>query len=140
MRAAVSAVVPGAVTFNRTYRAVAAAMSYVVVLAVLPVTVVLVVQVAPSRLVWMVKSRVFQPVFSPPAPACLTTNLFTLWLAPRSTWRNLLLPREHHLSLLPPETEPLTALAGPSLPLHELSAVAGLFSARFRPGAAPSGM
>src|SRR5512133_1677804 len=113
------AVLVGAVTFSRTYRAVAAAMSCVVVLAVLPVTVALVVQVAPSRLVWMVKSRVFQAVLSPPAPACLTTNLVTSWLAPRSTCRYLLVPREHHLSLVPPDTEPLTALAGPSLGVQE---------------------
>src|SRR4029453_18694611 len=99
MRAALSAVLVGTVMFNRTYRAVEAAMSCVVVLAVLPVTVVLVVQLVPSRLVWMVKSRVFAEMFSPPAPACLTTNLLTSWLAPRSTCRYLVVPREHHLPL-----------------------------------------
>src|SRR6266542_3871928 len=101
MRAAPPPLLVGAVTFNRTYRADVAAMSCVVVLAVLPVTVALVVQVEPSTLVWMVKSRVFQPVLSPPAPACLTTNRLTLWLAPRSTRRNLVPPSEHHLSLTP---------------------------------------
>ena len=39
--------------------------------------------------------------------------------------------REHHLSLLPPETLPLTALAGPSLALQAAEPVAGLFRATF---------
>jgi hypothetical protein len=52
--------------------------------------------------------------------------------APRSTPRNLVAPREHHLSLLPPETLPLTALAGHSVGAHWLSAMAALFSARLR--------
>ncbi len=55
----------------------------VVVLAVLPVTVVLVVQLEPLTLVWIVKSRVFQALSSPPAPACLTTNRFSGAEAPR---------------------------------------------------------
>src|SRR6185437_405705 len=67
---------------------------------------------------------------SPPAPAWRRVNDEIGWLAPRSTCRNLVAPPEHHLSLLPPLTLPLTALAGPSLALHEESAVAGLLSAR----------
>src|ERR1041384_6525462 len=91
--------------FSRTYRAATAVTSCVVLLAVLPATVVRVLQLGPSALVATVKSRVFQAVFSPPAPACLTTNRFTLWLEPRSTWRYRLVPFEHHLSPLPPTTD-----------------------------------
>jgi hypothetical protein len=49
----------------------------------------------------------------------------------------LLLPPEHHLSLLPPETLPLTAFAAPSFALHWESAVAGWFSARLASAAPP---
>src|SRR5687767_168827 len=113
MRAAVSAVLVGAVMLSRRYRAWVAVMLCVVVLAVLPVTVATVVQAVPLVLTWMVKSRVFQAVFSPPAPACLTTTWLTVWVEPRSTCSHLLVPCEHHLSRLPPVVLPLTAFAGP---------------------------
>src|SRR5262245_24679627 len=107
-------------------------MLWIVWLAVLPVTLTTVVQ-APLVLVrtWILKSLVFQALFSPPAPACLTMNFETLAAAPRSTSSHLVAPSEHHLSASPPATLPLKAWVGPSVAAHELSAVAGLFSARF---------
>jgi hypothetical protein len=57
--------------------------------------------------------------------------VLTAAVAPRSTRHHLLAPVEHHLSPVPPETLPLTALAGPSPALQDESAVAGLFRARF---------
>src|SRR5215510_13046391 len=88
-----------------------------------------VVEVGPLVDTCTVKSRVFQLVDSPPAPAW---RMVKDWMAngePRSTCQNLVAPSEHHLSVVPPETLPLTALAGPSLALQEESAVADLFSA-----------
>src|SRR5256885_6149878 len=60
------------------------------------------------------------------------TIWFTECTPPRSTCQDCvpIAPSEHHLSVNPPVMLPLTALAGPSLALHELSAVAGWFSAR----------
>src|SRR2546423_14897117 len=60
------------------------------------------------------------------------TIWFTECTPPRSTCQDCvpIAPSEHHLSVNPPVMLPLTALAGPSLALHELSAVAGGFSAR----------
>src|SRR5688572_17459983 len=105
-------------------------MVCVVVPAVLAVTVATVVHAVPFVLTWRVKSRVFQAAFSPPAWACLTTSLLTDWLLPRSTCIHFVAPSEHHLSVLPPLTLPLTALAGLSSAAQEESAVAGLPSAR----------
>src|SRR5262245_33152188 len=129
MRAAPVPVLVGAVTFSFTYRAVVVLIGWLVMLAVLPVTVTTVVQFTPSLETWMVKSRVFQVLDSPPAPAWRSVNDWMANVPPRSTCRNLVAPSEHHLSELPPLTLPLTALAGPSLALHEESAVAALFSA-----------
>ena len=53
---------------------------------------------------------------------------------PRSTWRNLVAASEQNLSLLPPDTDPLTALSGVSVLLHGAEPVAGRFSARLPPG------
>ena len=117
--------------YEMTDRADTAEKSCVVVEAVLPVTVATVVQLDPSVLTCSVKSRVFHAVFSPPAPACLTTNRETVCAEPRSTCSHFDAPVEHHLSLLPPVTLPLTAFAGVSLALHDESAVAALPSARF---------
>src|SRR6185295_7452437 len=131
MRAALSVVWVGAVMFSRTYRALVVVMGWLVTLAVLPVTVATVVHVVPLPDTCRVKSRVFQVVDSPPAPAWRTVKD---WMAnddPRSTCQNLVAPSEHHLSELPPETLPLTAFAGPSLALHEESAVAVLLRATF---------
>src|SRR5438067_8169396 len=52
------------------------------------------------------------------------------FVAPRSTWRNLVAVSEQNLSLSPPDTLPLTALAGVSFALHGAEPVAGLFMAR----------
>src|SRR6266540_2077187 len=80
----------------------------------------------------MSKSRVFQDVLSPPAPAWRTVNDWIARVEPRSTCRNLVPETsEHHLSLLPPETLPLNAFSGPSLELHGVEPVAGWFSATF---------
>ena len=57
-------------------------------------------------------------MLSPPAPACWTVMVLTGVAPPRSTCHHLVLPVEHHLSLVPPDTLPLTALAGPSLLLQ----------------------
>src|SRR5579859_2054506 len=106
-------------------------MVLVVILAVLPVTITTVVQFEPSVLIWMLKSLVFQPVFSPPAPACCSTKRPTLYVFPRSTCNQYFppVPPEHHLlSLI---TLPSTALSGVSAELQELSAVVVLYHARF---------
>src|SRR6201995_5878647 len=90
----------GVVAVNRTYRAVRAGIGLYVRLLRDPLTVTAVDQVALSVLVAMVNAPVFQAVFSPPRPACLTMNDDTVWFAPRSTVsvdgaadeQNLLLP------------------------------------------------
>src|SRR5688572_12803531 len=80
----------------------------------------------------MLNAAVFQAALSPPAPACLSTKLLTLTLAPRSTCSHLVAPSEHHLVVV----EPSTAMRAISVVvLQELSAVAGLFSARLPLGA-----
>src|SRR6188508_1106761 len=89
----------------------------------------------------MLKAPVFQPVCSPPRPACLTTNELTFMFAPRSTWRNLVPAAvEHHLLLTP--SSPSTASPGPSLAAHAAEPVAGLPRARLVPrlGAAGGGV
>lgn len=78
----------------------------------------------------MVNALVLYAADSPPAPACRTVKLVIDAVAPRSTWRYLVLAVEHHLSLLPPETLPLTAFSGPSVAAHGADPVAGQFSAR----------
>src|SRR2546421_4925484 len=53
---------------------------------------------------------------------------------PRSTVNVRGVPDEHHLSVLPPDTDPLTALSAVSLALQVVAPdVAGRFSARFPP-------
>src|SRR5439155_16767291 len=103
-----------------------------VMAAVLPRAWTTVVKVVPLSDTWMSKSRVFWSAPSPPASAWRTVNLVIATRAPRSTVR-ILLPaaEEHHLSLLPPKTVPLTAFSGPSSALHGVEPVAGLFKARF---------
>src|SRR5688500_1866785 len=110
-------------------------MSCVVVLAVLPLTVATVVQAVPLVLTWRLKALVFQAVFSPPAPACLTTNRLTLWFWLRSTCRNFVAAVVQKLSVLPPVTLPLNALSGPSLALHAADPLPGLPRARLLMGA-----
>jgi hypothetical protein len=75
-----------------------------VTLAVLPVTVATVVQVVPFVDTWRLKSRVFQSVVSPPAPACRMVMDWTLYDVPRSTCHHFDAPAEHHLSVLPPDS------------------------------------
>src|SRR5688572_28789663 len=77
----------------------------------------------------MLKAFVFHALLSPPAPAWRTMNCVMAKLEPRSTCIHLVATLAHHLSVLPPETLPLTALFGPSLTLHDPLAVAGLFRA-----------
>src|SRR5687768_4660368 len=129
MRAAASVFWVGVVILSRMYRADTAVMLWVVLDAVLAVAVATVVQVVPLVLTWMLKARVLKAVFSPPAPACCTTNRLMFWLEPRSTCRNLVAADVQNLSVLPPLTVPLTALAGPSLALQAALPVAGLFRA-----------
>src|SRR5213076_3071379 len=130
MRAAVSVVLVGVMTFSRTNRPVTGEDSGAFVTsAVLPRICATVVKFVPSADTWMSASLVSQVDVSPPAPALRTVNDLMENDWPRSTWRNLFVPSEHHLSLLPPETLPLNAFAGPSLELHCESAVAGLFNA-----------
>src|SRR4051794_4710724 len=113
MRATASAVV------RRIQRALRFTV-LVVVEAALFVTVAAVLHTPPPVEVSSVKFLVLKAVDSPPAPACRTTNLVSWWLAPRSTSIDLApATPEHHLSLLPPDTLPFTAFAGPSLALHE---------------------
>ena len=73
---------------------------------------------------------VSQVAVSPPAPACRTVIEVSGCAAPRSTWRNLVAAAEQNLSLLPPETLPLTAFSGPSLALQDAEPVAGWLRAR----------
>ena len=73
-------------------------------------------------------------VSSPPAPACRIVTCVSFFDEPRSTCRNAGESSEQNLSLVPPDTEPLTALSGVSVLLHGVDPVAGRFSARFPPG------
>src|SRR5690242_12617883 len=91
----------------------------------------------------MVNPPVLYPVFSPPSPACLTTNDDTFRVEPRSTWRNAGDADEQNLLLFC--RLPSTAFAGSSPPAHAADPVAGLPNARLAPrsgaaggGAAPS--
>src|SRR5947208_2747970 len=58
---------------------------------------------------------------------------------PRSTWRKADPSSEQNLSLVPPDTDPLTALSGVSLALQVGEPVAGRFSARFPDGGGGGG-
>src|SRR3954466_8505798 len=80
----------------------------------------------------MVNAPVFQPVFSPPRPACLTTNDDTVCAEPRSTVRVRGVPPVHHLLLS--LIFPSIAMAADSL-LPQVAAplVIGLPRARFGP-------
>src|SRR2546430_14901853 len=99
MRAAPPVPCCGVMTLNRTNLPLAA-IAWLVTLAVLPRTCTTVVKLVPSAETWMSKSRVFQVVLSPPAPACRTVNDPIDRVEPRSTCRNLVPETgEHHLSL-----------------------------------------
>src|SRR5262245_57302065 len=129
MRAAPLPSLAGVVTLSRTYRAVTTEIGWYVRLVRLPETVTRVVHVDASALVWMVNAPVFQPVVSPPRPACLTTNDEMLCAEPRSTCRNFVPAAvEHHLLLL--DSEPSTAFAADSEAAHAADAVTGRFNAR----------
>src|SRR5215813_5007389 len=90
-------------------------------------------KLVPSLDTWRSKSRVSQPLVSPPAPAWRSTIDESGVTAPRSTWRKSGEAPEHHLSLVPPDTLPLTALSGVSVLLHGVEPVAGRFNARLVP-------
>src|SRR4051794_38439972 len=106
---------------NRTNRALRAVIGWNVRLAREPVTLTTVVKLVPSVLVSIANAPVFQPVVSPPRPACLTTNRLTDWADPRSICRLAPAVSEHHLLLL--ATLASTALAAPSLDAHAADAV-----------------
>src|SRR5437764_1154915 len=118
---------------SRMYRAVVSTV-LLLTAAVLPRAWATVVKLVPLSDTWMSKSLVLNDELSPPALAWRTVNDEIAVEEPRSTWRNRLAAPEHHLSLLPPDTLPLTAFAGPSLLLHGVEPVAGLFSARLSDG------
>src|SRR5277367_5673310 len=79
----------------------------------------------------MLKAAVLLPKPSPPAPACSTIFFSSRKRHTRSTVIQELATFEHHLSLSPPETLPLTAWAAVCEELHGVLLVAGAFSARF---------
>src|SRR4051794_22265706 len=133
MRAWLSDVWVGVSTLSRTYRPVVFT-GWVVTPSVFPRACATVVKLVPLSDTWMSKSLVLNDVLSPPALAWRTVNDEIAVDEPRSTWRNRLAAPEHHLSLLPPDTLPLTAFAGPSLLLHGVDPLAGLFSARLSDG------
>src|SRR5690349_18201335 len=99
MRVALLPLLVGVVTLSRTYRALRALTGWYVRLDRDPVTVTALLKFVPSVLVWIVNAPVFQPVFSPPRPACLTTNEVTVFAEPRSTCRKLGLAVEQNLLL-----------------------------------------
>src|SRR3954451_1278729 len=88
----------------------------------------------------MVNAPVFQPVFSPPSPACFTTNELTVCAEPRSTVTTLGTVCEQNLLLL--ARLPSTALSAPSAVPQAVEAVTGLPRARLVPrlGAAGGGV
>src|SRR2546421_1848474 len=131
MRAALLPLLVGVVTLSRTNRADLVAIVSRVRLARIPLRVTTVVKFVPSVLVWMLYAPVFQPVVSPPRPACLMTKLDTFWVEPRSTWRNMGAVNEHHLLLL--ARLPSTALSLDSLAAHAVDPVVGLPRARLVP-------
>src|SRR5438552_9740505 len=131
MRAALLPLLVGVVTFSRTNRAERVAIESKVRLERIPLRLTTVVKFVPSVLVWMVYAPVFQPVFSPPRPACLMTKLETFCVEPRSTWRNNGAVSEHHLLLL--ARFPSTAMLLVSVPAHGADEVVGLPNARLVP-------
>src|SRR2546430_4211672 len=137
MRAWLSVPWVGVSTLSRTNRPLVLALWFVTA-AVLPRACTTVVKVVPSLDTCRSKSRVLNVALSPPACACRTVKELIAIVEPRSTVRILGVALEHHLSLLPPETLPLNAFAGPSLALHGVDPVAGLFSARL--GEPPLGL
>src|SRR6266540_728481 len=140
MRAALLPLLVGVVTLSRTNRADRAVIVSRVRLERIPVRLTTVVKLVPSVLVWMLYAPVFQPVFSPPRPACLMTKLDTSCVEPRSTCRNSCAVSEHHLLLL--ARLPSTAIAPLSLAAHTAEEVVGLPRARLVPrlGAAGGGV
>src|SRR5687768_6075243 len=114
MRAAALPFCVGVVMFSRTYRALVVVNWCRVTGAVLPVTVATGVHADASRLTWRSKSRVLTSAASPPAAAWLRTAELTGWELPRSTWSQRGAVDDHHLSVRPPLTLPLTAFSGPS--------------------------
>src|SRR2546429_1381101 len=131
MRAALLPLLVGVVVVSRTYRADRVGIVSRVRLERIPLFVTAVVKFVPSVLVAIVYAPVFQPVVSPPSPACLTTKLDTFWVEPRSTWRNADAVSEHHLLL--PARLPSTALSLDSLAAQGGDAVVGLPWARLVP-------
>src|SRR6266508_4435709 len=133
MRAALPPFCSGVMTTRRMNRPLVFT-AWSLTLAVFPRTCATVLNVVPLADTCRSKSRVFIPAPSPPAPAWRTVNLLNATVEPRSTV-SVLFPAtcEHHLSLLPPDTEPLTAFSGPSLLLHGVEPVAGRFNARLFP-------
>src|SRR5205823_2264407 len=140
MRAALLPLLVGVVTLSRTNRAERLAIWSKVRLDRMPLLLTTVVKLVPSVLVWMVYSPVFQPVFSPPRPACLMTKLDTFIAEPRSTCSVNGAVSEHHLLLL--ASVPSTALSLISVLAHGADEVVGLPSARLVPrfGAAGGGV
>jgi hypothetical protein len=132
----------GVVMLSRTKRAVRAVASvWTVRLDVLPLTVTAVENVVPSVLVWMVNAPEFQPVFSAPRPACLTTKERTVELAPRSMVSDDGEVRVQNLLL--PTIRPSVTMPGPSAAAQgACGLVAVLPRARFVPrfGAAGGGV
>src|SRR5438270_384270 len=104
-------------TLSRTYRPLVLTV-FVVTSAVFPRIWAIVVKLTPSVDTRRSKSWVSQAALSPPAPAGRRTIEQRGVIAPRSTWRNSGEATEHHLSLLPPDTLPLTALSGVSVLAH----------------------
>src|SRR5690349_23991917 len=134
MRAAALPFCVGVMTFIRTYRPLVFTVC-VLTSAVLPRTCATVVKLVPLAETCRSKSRVSNAALSPPAPACRTVNEVIDCVEPRSTCRYFVpVTCVQNLSVLPPDTEPLTALAGVSLALQGAEPVAGLFRARFSDG------
>src|SRR5438270_198465 len=127
-------------TLTRTNRTVVLTAVSVTSL-VLPRTWATVVKLVPSVDTCRSKSLVSHSVSSPPAPACRRVMWDRCIDEPRSTCRNEGEADEQHLSLVPPDTEPLTALSAVSFALHVAPPeVAGRFSARFPDGGGGGGV
>src|SRR5262247_4086138 len=122
---------------RRTNRALRDAIGWNVRLDRDPLTLTTVANVVPSVLVSIANAPVFQPVVSPPRPACLTTKLATVCAEPRSTCRLAPLVSEHHLLLL--ARLPSTALAAASEAAHAADAVTVRPRARLVPSAGAGG-
>src|SRR5256885_384298 len=137
MRAALLPLLVGVVTWRRTSRAARAAMVSSVRLDRMPLRFTTVVKFVPSVLTWMLYAPVFQPVVSPPRPACLMTKPVTFCVEPRSTWRNMGEVSVHHLLLL--ARLPSTALSLDSLAVQGEEAVVGRPRARLVPRSGAGG-